>query len=317
MELVKKLTAEPNKYDVAVEKTFEETTLIDAGCIAKGGFLAGEVVMEICLGGHAVARILPKQYENLFLPSVFVYTDNPALSTLASQLAGWQISVDDYSAVGCGPARILAGEPRDLFKKLDYNEDSQIAVLVLETDSKPSKPAIEKIASQCHVAPADLYIVYSSPMSLTTSILSAGRSIEAGMWKLMIQGLDPWAVSHAWGYAPIIPLYPNRKQIYEKNNAISCGGTANYMLTCDDDEKLRKMTTASTASASRVLQEAIRLAANNPSYMEVIREGELDIDNSDSRTAPAVIVVNNQKTGKTFQTGNIDIDGLKMLLGAP
>ena len=79
LELVQKLCNEAEKYNVLVEETESGATLIDAGINANGGFFAGEIITEICLGGYGKAKVTPIQYEDLVLPSVFVITDHPAL----------------------------------------------------------------------------------------------------------------------------------------------------------------------------------------------------------------------------------------------
>ena len=79
---------------------------------------------------------MPVQYGDMVLPSVFVQTDHPALSLLGSQFAGWQIKGEDYSAIASGLARALALKPKDLYLKLNYKEESDTAVLVLETKKR-------------------------------------------------------------------------------------------------------------------------------------------------------------------------------------
>ena len=108
LSLINKLCNASEKYGVLVEKTSSGATLIDAGIQARGGFLAGKLVTEICLGGCGESKILPMHYGDLVLPSIYVQTDFPAISTLASQFAGWRIKVDGYSAIGSGPARAIA-----------------------------------------------------------------------------------------------------------------------------------------------------------------------------------------------------------------
>jgi methenyltetrahydromethanopterin cyclohydrolase len=123
LKLFHKLCDDSDKYGVTVEQTQLGATLVDAGIKAEGGFLAGEMVTKICLGGYGKARVTPIQYGDVVLPSVFVTTDHPALSLLGSQFAGWQIKGDDFSAIASGPARALALKPKDLYEKLAYKEE--------------------------------------------------------------------------------------------------------------------------------------------------------------------------------------------------
>jgi len=316
LRLVNKLILEADRYGVTVEKTNSGATLIDAGFKAEGGFLAGEMVVKVCLGGYANVNVIPVQYGDLILPSVFVHTDHPVIATLASQFAGWRIEVGEFLAAGSGPARILALEPKDLFEKIKYVEESDSAVLVLETNSKPSEAVMQQIAAKCKVNLANLFIIYFSSLSLTGATQFSGRTLEVGLFKLMTLDLDPWLVNHAWGYAPIVPKFQSLDEAYERqNNAISCAGTVCCSVNYEDDEKLRNMVMVSSTSASKMFQEANSLAAKNPRYLEILKDAGLGFHKNDSTISPAVMIVNNWKTGRSFQAGSLDIEVLKMSLG--
>ena len=151
LSLINNLCSESKKYGVTVEKTSSGATLIDAGIDAKGGFLAGKIVTEICLGGYGQAKLLPMQFGDVVLPSIYVQTDFPAIATLASQFAGWRIKVGKYSAIGSGPARAIALKPKKLYRKLEYHENPESAVLVLETNKKPPEEVITKKIGRAHV----------------------------------------------------------------------------------------------------------------------------------------------------------------------
>jgi len=317
--LLNKLINEADKYGVTVEKTESGTTLIDAGLKAEGGFLAGKIVTEICLAGLATVKVLPMQYGDVVLPSVFVHTDHPTLSTLAAQFAGWQIKIDEFSAIASGPARALALKPQDLFEKINYKEESDTAVLVLEAESRPSEAIAQQIAVECRVKPSNLYLVLFSTTSLTGATQVSGRIVETGLFKLMRLGLDPWLVKHAWGYAPIVPLHSSAEEAMGRSNdAVLYGGTANYTVSFEDDEKLGNLVMMAPASASKMLQEAKRLADKNPRFIDIFKEVDFDFYKVDPNIfAPAVVVVNNLKTDKSFRAGNLDIEVMKSSLGIP
>ncbi len=317
MALVKRLCDEAEDYAVIVEKTESGATLIDAGIKAEGGYLAGEIVTEICLGGYGQAKILPVQYDDVVLPSVYVQTDHPTISTLASQFAGWQIKVDQFSAIASGPARALALKPKDLFEKIMYKEESEVAILVLETEITPSEAVVQHIASKCKVAPENLFLVLFSTTSLTGSTQVSGRIVETGLFKLMKIGLDPILVKHAWGYAPIVPLHPRPDEAMGRtNDAVLYGGTASYTVNYEDDEKLENLVKMAPSSSSKLLQEARKLAEKNPRFLDIFKEAGFDFYKIDPDIfAPAIVVVNNLRTGKTFRAGSLDIEVLKGSLG--
>jgi methenyltetrahydromethanopterin cyclohydrolase len=317
LELVRKLSDEAEKYNVIVEEVESGATLIDAGINVEGGYFAGEIITEICLGGYGKAKITPIQYRDTILPSVFVITDHPALSTLASQFAGWQIKGEGFSAIASGPARALALKPKHLYEKLNYKEEAQNAVLVLETEKKPPESIIEQIAEKCKVTPKNLFLIMFSTTSLAGATQVSGRIVETGLHKLERLGLDPLVVKHAWGYAPIVPVHPNSGEAMGRtNDSILYGGVTNYALEYEDEQKLESIVKQAPSSSSKMLQEARKLAEKNPRFLEIFKEADFDFYKIDPNVfAPAVVEVNNIKTGKTFRSGSLDIDLLKESLG--
>ena len=317
LNLVRRLCDEPDKYEVNVEKSDSGATLIDAGIEAEGGFLAGEMVTEICLAGYGTANVLPIQYGDVILPSVLVKTDYPALACLASQFAGWQVKGDGFSAIASGPARALALKPKDLYEKLQFKEESDSAVLVLETQKKPSESIIQLVADKCRVSTKNLHLVVFSTASLAGVTQVSGRIVETGLHKLERLGLDPLVVKHAWGYAPVVPIHPDSGEAMGRtNDAILYGGVTNYTVDCDDEQKLQTIVQQAPSSASAVLQKARSLGNKNPRFLDIFKEAGFDFYKIDTNIfAPAVVSVNNVKTGKTFTAGNLDVDVMKASLG--
>jgi methenyltetrahydromethanopterin cyclohydrolase len=317
LNLVEMFCSEADKYAVTVEKTESGATLIDAGIESEGGFLAGEMITEICLGGYGKANVLPIQYGDVVLPSVYVQTDYPALSTLASQFAGWQIKASGFSAIGSGPARALALKPKKLYEKLAYKDEADTAILVLETDKKPPEEAVHQIAESCNVLTEKLFLIVFSTSSLAGSTQVSGRIVETGLHKLERLGLDPLASKHAWGYAPIIPLHPRSGEAMGRtNDAILYGGTANYIVSYDNDKELENIVKQAPSTASKMMQEARELAQKNPRFLEIFKEAGFDFYKIDPNIfAPAIVSINNLKTGKTFRAGNLDIPVMKESLG--
>ena len=317
LSLINKLCSESTKYGVTVEKTTSGATLIDAGIDAKGGFLAGKIVTEICLGGYGQAKILPMQFGDVVLTSIYVQTDFPAIATLASQFAGWRIKVGKYSAIASGPARAIALKPKKLYRKLEYQENPEYAVLVLETNQKPPDTVIHKISTQCNVSPEKLFLVLVSTSCLAGSTQVSGRIVETGLHKLEKLGLDPKVVEHAWGYAPIIPLHPKFDEAMGRtNDAILYGGTAYYIVDYENDDDLEEIVKLAPSSASRMIQEAKALAKKSPRFLEIFKEAGFDFYEIDPNIfAPAIMIINNKRTGKIFRAGSLDIDVLKDSFG--
>jgi len=301
--LVKNLCDHADEFGVTVKKTPSGATLIDAGIEAQGGFAAGQTITEICLGGLGKAEITYKRYGDLELPSIFVHTDYPAISSLGSQFAGWQIKADKYTAMGSGPARALSLKPKELYEKIGYKDSSDVGVLVLETSKEPPEEAVAKISDECNVAPENLFLILVPTSSVAGSVQISGRIVETGLHKLTELGLDPKLVTHACGYAPIAPLHPKLAQAMGRtNDAIIYVGTAYYTVNADDEE-LKALLENAPASASK---------GYGKPFMEIFKEAGYDFYKIDPGLfAPAVFVVNNSKTGKTFRAGKIDVEVFK------
>jgi len=312
LKLVEKLIANPRKYRVLVERASCGATLIDSSIQARGGFLAGEIVSKICLGGYASVQILPMQYEDTVLPSAFVYTDYPVQSTLASQYSDWKITVGSFSAIASGPARALALESSELFKRIRYKEKLDKAVLALETEIRPTEETIAYIAEKCNVDPSNLYLLIYSTKNLVGATQVSSGTVAAGMFKLLTLGFDPWLVQHAWGYAPILPLHQSyEEKTAEATDVISYGGTACYQVDFEDDQKLASITMRMPASASKMFREANKLAEKNPELRNLLNLSNNYSSGNDF--SPAVVRMNNLKTAKNFRAGNLEIHVLKEL----
>jgi methenyltetrahydromethanopterin cyclohydrolase len=305
---LEKLCKKPDYYNVIVEKTSSGTTIVDAGIKAKGGFQTGKIITEICMGGLGNTEITYKKYGNLEFPSIFVYTDHPVIATLGSQFAGWQIKEEDYFAIGSGPARALALKPKEIYEKIGYKDSSDKAIAVLETDKHPPATFMEHFADECKVLPENLALILTPTASIAGATQVSGRIVETGIHKLNMLGLDPKAVLCAWGCAPIPPIHPKFTQAMARtNDAILYGGTAYYTIKHDDDEELKQMVDKAPSKASK---------AYGKPFIEVFKEAKYNFYDIDPNLfAPAVLIVNNVKTGRVFKAGEINSEILTKSLG--
>jgi len=307
-KLLEKLREKPDYYGIKVEKTGSGTTIVDAGIKAKGGFQAGKIITEICMGGCGKTEITYRKYGKLELPSIFVYTDHPVIATLGSQYAGWQIKDGDYFAMGSGPARALALKPKEIYDKIGYSDVFDKAVVVLETDKYPPSKLLEHFKKECNVSPENFAVILAPTASVAGATQVSGRIVETGIHKLDRLGLNPKAILYAWGCAPIPPIHP--KFIYamaRTNDAILYGGVAYYVVECDDEEELKQIVSKAPSNASK---------AYGKPFVEIFKEADYDFYKIDPNLfAPAVLIVNNVKTGGVFKAGEINVKILTRSLG--
>ena len=306
--LVKKLCDDAERYGVAVKETKSGTTLIDAGIKARGGFLAGQIITEICLGGYGHAEIFYKQYKDLEIPSIFVYTDHPVVATLGSQFGGWHINMGNYVAIGSGPARALALKPREIYEKINYRDKADVTVLVLETNMEPPENVITYISSQCGVTSDRLFLILVPTTTISGSTQISGRIVETGIHKLTKLGLDPKLIMHAWGYAPIAPVHPKFAEAMGRtNDAILYAGVTCYTIRYGDDEKLRELVNKASSSTSK---------SYGKPFFEIFKKVDYDFRRIDPDLfAPAVLIINNATTGNTFKAGSVNLEVFKRSIG--
>ncbi|MEM4733064.1 MAG: methenyltetrahydromethanopterin cyclohydrolase, partial [Candidatus Bathyarchaeia archaeon] len=153
-QLAEQLLSNKDFYGVNVSKSTAGATIIDAGVCASGGFQAGLILTELCMGGCGRAHVDFKSYSDVALPSITVCTDRPAIAALGSQFAGWRIKEAGGSiAIGSGPARALALKPKEIYEEIAYRDSSDKAVLTLESNVLPSDMLIEKVTGACNIKP--------------------------------------------------------------------------------------------------------------------------------------------------------------------
>jgi len=307
-KLVEKICKNPEIYNVHIEKLSSGITIIDAGIKARGGFQAGKIITETCMGGCGKARITSRNYGEISLPTIFVYTDHPAIATLGSQFAGWQIKEGDYFAIGSGPARAIALKPKEVYEKINYRDSAEKAVVVLETDKYPPESLTERFIKECKVPPENLAIILTPTASLAGATQVSGRIVETGIHKLNKLGLDPNVIVYAWGCAPIPPLHPKfTVAMARTNDAILYGGTVYLAVDYEEDEELKEIVENAPSCASRNYGRP---------FIEIFKDVGYDFYKIDPNLfAPASLIVNNLRTGNTFKAGKVNVEILMESLG--
>ena len=307
-EIVHKMISEGERLRIHEERLPSGTTVVDAGVTTSGGYSAGLYVTEICMGGLCECQIYEEDFDGLVLPSIHVSTDHPAISTLGSQFAGWQIKVGNYFAMGSGPARALALKPKELYERIEYRDEADVAVLVLETNEKPNDDVARFIAQHCHVTPEKLYLVLTPTSSLAGSVQISGRIVETGIHKLSELGLDPKTVISGSGVAPIALPHPkSARAMGRTNDMVLYGGRAYLTVSCDDENTLSQLVAKAPSKFSRDY--------GRPFY-DAFKSAGFDFYKIDPHLfAPATILVNNVETGNSFVAGEVNSKILRKSLG--
>jgi len=300
--LVEKLLAEPDYYGVTVERLPSGATVIDTGLEAPGGYEAGLATTRIAMGGAGAASLGYADF-GVKLPTVIVSTDHPAVALFGAQLAGWRIKTEGYTADGSGPARALALKPKKVFRKIEYQDEADVAVLLLEADRKPPDEAAVLVAEKCGVDPGEVYLLLTSTTSMAGMVQISGRVVETGLFRLDVLGLDLKKVLYGAGYAPVMPVHPDwGKAMGRAEDALTYGGVTSYVVD-EGDEILRDLAERAPSSNCKDYGKT--------SY-EIYKAVDFDFTQIDPALfAPAVMSLTSARTGSTFTRGEINLEVLK------
>jgi methenyltetrahydromethanopterin cyclohydrolase len=305
MPFVEKMIKEQQKIGVEVSKHKSGATIIDAGVKAKGSEEAGILVTLICLGGLADISIRNEKFGTLELPTLYEkMKGHPATATLGSQFAGWAVKTEDFYSLGSGPARAISMQPRKLYEKLCYRDNTDVAVLMLESDKMPTESAIEYIARESNVPASKLYLIVASTSSIVGSVQIAGRVVETGIHKLSEVGFNPNKIIEGEGSAPVAPIHPKSDVAMGiTNDMILYGGDVRYKVSCKTDDEIMNIIDRVPSISSRDY--------GKPFY-EIFKAAGRDFYKIDPGLfAPAKISITNVNTGSTFEAGKINPNILK------
>jgi methenyltetrahydromethanopterin cyclohydrolase len=291
---------------IRTERLPSGARIIDAGVQTDGGIGAGLALSRICMGGLGQVACTPVQIGSQSYPGLIVWTDHPAVACMASQYAGWAISVGKFFAMGSGPLRAHARVERELFEKLSYEEQADEGVLVLEGRSLPTDEVAGWIAEKARLDPSRLTFVVAPTASIAGGVQISARIIETGLHKMETLGFDVRRVVSAMGTAPLPPVAKNDlRAIGRTNDCILYGGQARYTVRAGDVE-LETLAEQVPASASRDY--------GTPFY-EIFQRYGGDFYKIDPLLfSPAEVWLTSAETGRTFHAGRLNPDILEASL---
>jgi methenyltetrahydromethanopterin cyclohydrolase len=296
------LVADAAELRIGVSRGELGETLIDAGSKYLGSIAAGLRIAEICMGGLGDVRLVPSAATPRWPWTIAVRSSSPVIACLASQYAGWSLSLKEgeqsFFALGSGPARALARrEP--LFKDLNYADSATSATLVIESNRPPPAKIVAKVAQDCQVQPKDLTIVFAPTQSLAGATQIVARALEVALHKTHELGFPLDRVVDGMGAAPLCPPHPDFVTAMGRtNDAIIFAGQVQLFVT-------------GPASEARALGERLPSKASRDygrPFAEIFRAVKGDFYGIDPMLfSPAKIIVTALETGESFQSGEIDL----------
>ena len=317
--IVEEIIQNKEKYKANVSKLENGATIID---MSNASWIGGKLVGEICMGGLGKVEFTSYNLDGNFLPSVNVYTSEPIISCMASQLAGWNVKLKKevekdgvikkkvvFQSLGSGPARAKS-KVEKLFEELDYTDNSDCAIIVFETPKSPNEEVMNIVASKCNVGSDKTFAIYAPTACLTGSIQVAARIVETGIHKLHEIHFPLDVIKDGFGTTTIAPIAKDDLGAMGRtNDSISAAGMTYYTIDVEKEKEqdlfdlLKKAPANTSSSYGKPFIETFK-AANYNFY---------DID--PGLFAPAVFTITNIKTGKSLTVGKVNNELLKESYG--
>ena len=258
------------------------------------------------MGGLGRVSFTPLTIGGDHWPGIQVWTDHPAASCMAAQYAGWAIVPKGYFAMGSGPLRAQARVEKDLFGKLDYAEDAERGVLVLEGRTLPTDEVADWVAGKAGVRAEAITFAVAPTASLAGGVQISARAIETGLHKMETLGFDVRRVVSAMGTAPLPPVAKNDiRAIGRTNDCVLYGGQVRYTVQAEDDE-LRELVEQLPSSAS---------ADYGAPFYDIFKRYDRDFYKIDPLLfSPGEAWLTSAASGRTFHAGNVNPDILRASL---
>ncbi len=269
--------------------------VIDCGINVEGGYEAGLMFTDICMGGFGASSITVHKVGEIPLAFIDIATDHPAISCLGAQKAGWRVSVDKYFAMGSGPARALALKPKKTYERIKYEDEFDYAIIALESNQLPDEKVIETIAEASHVDTSNVIALVAPTASIVGSVQVSGRVVETAVFKLNELGYDTTKITSGTGSAPIAPVVKDDlKAMGSTNDSVIYYGSVFLTVRGFEEDKFRQVPSVTSKDYGK------------PFY-RTFKDAGYDFFKIDANVfAPAEVTVNDLETGKTYHTGHLN-----------
>lgn len=258
--LAREAARDPGRFRVQISEAPCGGQVIDAGVKAPGGIEAGLLLARVCLAG--LARVsLETMAQNsagsqemtgqlASCPRVQVHTDHPVAACMASQYAGWQLSVGKLFAMGSGPMRAAYGK-EELFSQVGFTERPACAVGVLETSTIPGAEVFQHLSEKLGIQPQGITLLVARTRSLAGSIQVVARSVETALHKLHHLQFDLSRIESGCGSAPLPPPAKNDLAALGRTNDAVLYGARVTLWVRGDDESITAIGDRVPSSSSR------------------------------------------------------------------
>ncbi len=308
--LVERLLAEGEALGLGIGEGAGGCRVVDAGIICPGGHEAGRRIAEICMAGLGTVAFEGHSPFAAWPFSVCVHAGDPVTACLLSQYAGWALAVEEggrrRTVMISGPGRARARREA-LFEELDYTDDAETAVLVLESDRMPSESLVRAAAEACRLPPSKLVFLVTPTASLAGLVQITARVLEVALHKVHELNFPLDRIVDGIGRAPLPPLSPDLlTAMGRSNDAILFGGEV-WLTVTGPEAEARALADALPSSASRDYGRP---------FAEIFRAAQFDFYAIDRMLfSPARVRVTAAESGRSFAAGRLAPELLERSFG--
>jgi methenyltetrahydromethanopterin cyclohydrolase len=305
MTIVRKIIENPEIYKVAVNK-IKGVTIIDCGITVQGGWEIAREFTKILYGGisEIYFETFPIPIDGVYYRGVNVSSDHVVLQQAGCNISGWELKPGVFAPILAGPGRTIARKVGDWLQKYtDYQDNCQEAVITIETSKEISEEEIDNLLEATGVHPNNLYILVAPSGSVVCSVQVAARILEQTLHRLCDEGFELDAIINAHGFCIIPPVIcDDLIAMGRLNDVLIYGGQSTYTVDCEDEE------------IEKVIHKIV--AINSPAYGEpfkdIYQRNGCDFYRVPMGLySPAKVIMNNQRTGRVFSAGKINVEILQ------
>ncbi len=307
LKIIKKILAYPDFYSVEISTLSNKVTIIDG---SHGTYEFGRLVGEICMGGFGSCQFTNISVKGVFIPGLLVQTSHPVMALIGSQKAD-QISIKiqkgektkKYNYMVSGPFRAKTRLDKVLFDIIKYSDDSEETVIVFESAKITDENIMEQVFAKCKLDSSKTVAIFTPTNSIPGTVQIAARVIKTGIHILREQDFNPHYLKYAMGTTTLAPIAKDDLQAMGRTNDSIIYGGRDYITVDVPKEEEAQMVELLKKCPSNVSS-----SYGKPFY-DIMNEVKFDFSKVDSKLfAPAILTINNIRTGKTYTAGEVNED---------
>ena len=224
------------------------------------------------------------------------------LACLGSQYAGWSLNHKEFFSLGSGPVRSIV-QKEDIFKELNYSDNSDKTTIILEVDKLPPLEIVEKVSNDSGINSKKISFILTPTTSLCGNIQVVSRVLEVAIHKVHELKFPLSRIIHGAAFSPLPPIAKDfLTGMGRTNDSIIYGGVVQLLIDGDEDDLIalaKELPSSSSRDYGKPFKEIFK--DNNNDFYKI--DGSL--------FSPAKVIVNSKLTGKTYSFGMVNDDLIK------